>query len=403
MTTATTYKTNTVIIGAGPAGIAMAACLSKKNVPYILLEQSDKVATKWHNHYKRLHLHTAKEFSSLPYLKFPKQFPRYPSRQQVVRYLEDYAAHFNIKPKFQQTVVSAKKQQNQWIVEAIDTKNTDNTQANNHTQANKTAETIKSRYECDHLVVATGFNHQPNCPTWKGMDTFTGEVLHSDAYIDGNRFKDKTVMVVGFGNSGSEIAIDLWEYGAKPIMSVRSPVNVLPKEIMGIPTLAMGILQQHLPAKLADTMSQTTARTMIGDLSKYGLKTLDRGPMEEIQKNQRVPMLDIGTIDLIKQGKVLVYPDIDKFAENSVTFVDGRTVSVDAVLLATGFRPKIAEFLDAPDCLHNGFPTTSGQASQAKGLYFIGFYISPAGMFYEMANEAKKLSKLIAKKRKKSA
>lgn len=371
---------NTIIIGAGPAGLAMAACLSKQNTPYVILEQSDKIGAKWHNHYKRLHLHTAKEYSHLPYFKFPKQFPRYPSRQQVVRYLEDYANHFDIQPVFNAKVIDTKKNNDGWQVVA-------------EQEGQQKSQTVT--FDSQNLVVATGFNHIPNMPTWDGLESFTGEVLHSENYVDGKAYKDKTVMVVGFGNSGSEIAIDLWEYGAKPIMSVRSPVNILPKEVMGIPTLAMGIVQQHLPTKLADAITKVTAKTMIGDLSKYGLKTLDRGPMEEIKKNARVPMLDIGTVDLIKQGKVLVYPDIHKFTAETVQFDDGREVKVDAVVLATGFRPQISRFLKQQQCLTNGLPNTSGTKSEVKGLYFIGFYISPAGMFREMANEAKKLAKLI--------
>lgn len=369
-------KTGTVIIGAGPAGLAMAACLTKKKKDFVLIEQSDKVAPKWHNHYKRLHLHTAKEYSNLPYFNFPKQFPRYPSRQQVVRYLEDYADHFGIKPVFNSTVTKTTKNKKGWQVEA--------------TVDGKTV-----TYDCKNVVVATGFNHKPNCPKWDGIEDFNGEVMHSDEYVDGEKFKDKTVMVVGFGNSGSEIAIDLWEYGAKPIMSVRSPVNILPKEVMGIPTLAMGIVQQHLPTKVADNMTRMTAKTMIGDLSEYGLQQLDRGVMEDIKANNRVPMLDIGTVDLIKQKKVLVYPDIKNFTKDSVVFVDGREVKLDGVVLATGFKPQISKFLDSNTVLKDGFPTTSGKKSGEKGLYFIGFYISPAGMFREMANEAKRIAKWI--------
>lgn len=371
-----TQSTNTVIIGAGPAGLAMAACLSKENTPYIIIEQTDKVGVKWHNHYKRLHLHTAKAFSNLPYYNFPKQFPRYPARQQVVRYLEDYANHFDINPVFNTTVTNTRKQENGWKVEAV-----------------QDGQNIT--FDCKNLVVATGVNHIPKYPKWQGLEDFEGEFVHSDDYEDGSAYKDKTVMVVGFGNSGSEIVIDLWEYGAKPIMSVRSPVNILPKEVMGVPTLAMGILQQYLPVKLSDAMTKITAKTMIGDLSKYGLKPLNRGPMEEIYKNKRVPMLDIGTVDLIKQGNVVVYPDIERFTKDSVVFTDGREVKVDAVVSATGFTPQITNFVPQEQCFTDGFPNTSGTKSEIDGLYFIGFYVSPAGMFREMAKEAKKLAKII--------
>lgn len=378
-------NTNTLIIGAGPAGLAMAACLAKQKTPYTLLEQTDKVAVKWHQHYNRLHLHTAKEYSALPYMAFPKQFPRYPSRQQVVRYLEDYAKAFDIQPEFNTQVVSAcktgKGKKSGWKIVAQ-------------------TEGGEKIYTAKNLVVATGYNNEPFSPTWDGFEEFQengGVVMHSADYKDGLAFKDKTVMVVGFGNSGAEIALDLWEYGAKPVMSVRSPVNVLPKEVFGIPTLALGIVQQHLPTKLSDRVSKITARTMMGDLSAYGLQTLDRGPMEEIKAKGRVPMLDVGTIDLVKRGEVVVYPDISHFTKDGAVFLDGREVKLDAVVLATGYRPKVDGFLDADGCLEHGNPTTSGAKSGEEGLYFLGFYISPAGMFREMAAEAKKVAKFIKK------
>ena len=367
------FTTHTLIIGAGPAGLAVAACLTKQNIPFILLERSDAVGSKWRQHYKRLHLHTAKEFSSLPYFNFPKQYPRYPSRQQVVRYLEDYADHFNIQPQFHTTVTDIQPLNREWQIEAI--------------QQQKPC-----HYLAKNVVIATGYNNVPFTPQWQGLETFQGQVLHSADYQDGKAFKDKSVMVIGFGNSGAEIALDLWEYGAKPIMSVRSPVNVLPKEIFGIPTLALGIVQQHLPTKMADRTSKITSRLLMGDLSKYGLQTLERGPMQEIKENGRVPMLDIGTIDLIKQGQIKVYGDIDYFEKDRVIFKDGRYAKIDAVVTATGYRPRLDQILTVPDVLDNGKPSNRSVKSTMKGLYFCGFYISPAGMFREIAHEAKQIA-----------
>ncbi|WJI79873.1 MULTISPECIES: FAD-dependent monooxygenase [unclassified Mesorhizobium] len=83
--------TTVVIVGAGPAGLAVGACLKRAGVDFILLEKSQEIAPAWRRHYRRLHLHTVKSFSSLPFLPFPKNYPRYVPRELVVRYLDDYA------------------------------------------------------------------------------------------------------------------------------------------------------------------------------------------------------------------------------------------------------------------------------------------------------------------------
>ena len=136
----------------------------------------------------------------------------------------------------------------------------------------------------------------------------------------------------------------------------------------------------------------------MGDLSKYGLKQLDKGPMENLKEKAQVPMLDVGTIDLIKRGEIIVYPGIEKFEGNEVVFVDGRRESIDAMVLATGYRPCVDEFLSEQKVLKDdGTPKSSGEESELEGLYFCGFYISPAGMFREMAKEAKQIAKQIKK------
>src|SRR4051794_39461821 len=95
-----TTETDTIIVGAGPAGLAVGAVLQRVNVPFVMLERAERVGESWHRHYDRLHLHTPKSHSSLPYRAYPRTYPRYPSRQQVVEYLDDYARAFDLEPHF---------------------------------------------------------------------------------------------------------------------------------------------------------------------------------------------------------------------------------------------------------------------------------------------------------------
>lgn len=208
---------HTIVVGAGPAGLAVGACLKRVGIPCVMLEQTAKVGATWHRHYDRLHLHTAKAYSGLPFVPFPKDYPRYPSRLQVIAYLEAYARQFRLEPRFGQQVIAARYANGCWEVETQDT-----------------------RYQATNLVIATGYNREPYLPNWPGQVSFRGTLLHSSQYRNGEPFRNQKVLVVGFGNSGGEIAIDLWEHGAQASLAVRGPVNVIPRELFGIPILATG-------------------------------------------------------------------------------------------------------------------------------------------------------------------
>ncbi|RZI84547.1 MAG: NAD(P)/FAD-dependent oxidoreductase [Rubrivivax sp.] len=358
-------QSKVAIVGAGPAGLAMAACLRREKVPCLVIEQHGHVGSSWVNHYERLHLHTDKAHSALPGLDFPKSYPRYPSRQQVVDYLNDYARHHRIEPVFGQRIESARRVGQGWELRSQDTV-----------------------YQVETLVVAGGYNRAPQCPTWPGQALFQGEVLHSGAYTNGARFKDRRVLVVGLGNSGGEIAIDLWEHGAQATLAVRSPVNVITREVMGIPFLTIGILQSALPARLADALNAPAMRALVGDLRPYGLRRPSEGPITQIREQGRVPFIDVGTIKLIKEGQVQVRPGIARFTDDGVVFTDDRAEGFDAVVLATGYRPDVQSWLQAGDL---------GKFDNQAGLYFCGYHVSATGMLREIAIEARRLAKLIAR------
>ena len=130
-------------------------------------------------------------------------------------------------------------------------------------------------------------------------------------------------MVVGFGNSACEIAIDLYEQGAKPSMAVRSPVNVIPRDVFGIPVLELSLAMNSLPPRFADTINAPLLRLLVGDITKLGLKKLPYGPLEQIQKNASIPLLDIGTIKHIRQGHIRIHDDIDQ--------IEGKTFILQMV------------------------------------------------------------------------
>jgi len=369
---------NTLIIGAGPAGLAVGACLKQADIPFIILEKSDKVAPAWHRHYDRLHLHTDKKNSELPFLPYPKVYPRYPSRSQVVDYLETYSQKFQLDIRFQQEVISARYANAHWEVQSQDT-----------------------LYHATNLVIAAGCNQEPFLHTWPGQDLFNGKIIHSSEYKNGELFRGKKVLVVGFGNSGGEIAIDLWEYGANVSLAVRSAVNVIPRELFGIPILSIGILQSKLPASLADMINKPILHFAIGDITKYGLRKLPYGPLTKIRQDGHIPLIDIGTLKLIKNGRVTVHPGVREFIGEGVVFMDGKQSQFDAIILATGYRPGLDTFLSGPSAAvsdKNGMPLSSGSETNMPGLYFCGYYVAPTGMLREIGLEAKRISASISRK-----
>src|SRR5262245_50252839 len=105
---------NTVVVGAGPAGLAVAACLTRARVPHVVIERAAIVGASWRGYYDRLHLHTAKQYSALPFTPWPKDAPLYPSRAEVVAYLERYAAEHGIGPRFGITVERLVNAENGW-------------------------------------------------------------------------------------------------------------------------------------------------------------------------------------------------------------------------------------------------------------------------------------------------
>ena len=375
------HATNTVIIGAGPAGLAVGACLKRAGISFEILEGAGQVGSAWRGHYQRLHLHTDKARSQLPFFPYPKDYPRYPSRLQVVQYLEDYARHWGLQPRFGQEVAAARRQDGLWLVQTRD-----------------------GEYRGENLVVASGNTRQPFVPQWPGQDGFPGPLLHSAQYKDGEPFKGQRVLVVGFGNSGGEIAIDLCEHGARPDIAVRSPVNIIPRELFGLPILAIALVASKLPAAVADGLTAPILRLLYGDLERLGLRKKAYGPIAQIKRDGRIPLIDIGTVALIKEGSVGVRPGVERFAGDQVHFSDGQHAAYDAVILATGYRPRLDGILpDDGEALDGqGAPRSSG-AEVAPGLFCCGFAVPPTGVLREIAKEAQAIAAAIQGKQGASA
>lgn len=366
-------QTSVIIVGAGPAGLAVGAALARANISFTMLERQPNVAASWRGYYERLHLHTNKGTSALPFMPFPRDYPRYPSRNQVIEYAQSYARAFGLQPRFNEEVIAVSRVRDEWEVR-----------------------TRSATYQAPHVVVATGLNREAVIPVWPGQENYRGRIIHSRDYRNGSEFSAMRVLVVGIGNSGAEIALDLHEHSAQPTIAVRGPVNVLPRDILGIPVVVTAMAAGMLPPPIADRINAPLLRLLLGDLKAVGLNAPPYGSLTQIAKDGRIPLIDVGTIALIRKGRIAIRRGLERFTEDGVVFTDGTRESFDAVVLATGFRARLDRILKVDGVLdENGNPLRRNPALP-HGLHFCGFTIVANGLLNQIGREAKRIAAEIA-------
>ncbi|HEX7565006.1 MAG TPA: NAD(P)/FAD-dependent oxidoreductase [Bradyrhizobium sp.] len=366
-------KPEAIIVGAGPAGLASAMAMRAAGLEVAILEKADSVASAWRHHYDRLHLHTDRKHSSLPGMEMPPTYPTYPSRLQVVEYLESYAARFDIRPVFNTAVSSIRRDGGRWC-----------------------AHTAQGPICAPVAVVATGIADAPYRPSWPGSEVYRNPVIHSSEYRNPEPFAGKRVLVVGFGNSGGEIALDLANAGVDVALAVRGPVQILPRDLLGFPILAWAILYRPLPARLVDFINAPILRLAVGSIEKLGLRRAAKGPRQMVDEDGRVPLIDIGTLDKIRDGSIKIRGGIDRLTPDGVVFADATREEFGAIILATGFRPDLRQLVPDVDGVFDssGMPLVTGQATSAPGLYFCGQITSPTGQLREIGLEARRIAEV---------
>jgi cation diffusion facilitator CzcD-associated flavoprotein CzcO len=362
-----------LIIGAGPSGLSIAGRLRKLGMPFEILEKSDTVGIAWRNHYDRLHLHTDKKYSELPHLPFPEEYPTFISKNQYVSYLEQYCEHFTIKPVFNQQVIAIRKKGEYWVVE-----------------------TKEKTYEAKNVLVATGYNRVPKYPTLKGQEVFKGEIMHSEKYKNGKTWQGKNVLVVGYGNSGAEIALDLFESGAKTYVSIRNPVNIVKREFKGRSTQSLAIFFIRFGNTVYDFIARIFKRMLLKAAEGTGIPISSLAPSEQLRKLGKVSVIDVGTLAQIKAGNIKVMPDIEEVKTNSIVFKNGEELPIDAILLATGYHARLEEIIEnvAPLLNERGYPKAMWFDEEPfKGLYFVGFNLPLTGILRDINLSSEKIVK----------
>ncbi|KAM7490319.1 hypothetical protein LguiA_033240 [Lonicera macranthoides] len=346
-----------IIVGAGPSGISVSACLKENGIPSLILERSDCIASLWQQRtYDRLKLHLPKHFCELPLFGYPENFPKYPTKHQFISYMESYATHFSISPKFNQIVESAEF---------------------DHACGFWRVKTQDCEYISRWLVVATGENAEAVVPEIQGIEGFSGKLVHTSGYRCGGEFRNQRVLVVGCGNSGMEVSLDLCRYNAIPHLVVRNSVHVLPREMFSLSTfgIAMALLK-WLPLRMVDKLLLLMANFTLGNTDKLGLRRPKTGPIELKNATGKTPVLDSGALSLIKSGKIKVMEGVKEITRNGAKFMDGQEKEFDSILLATGYKSNVPSWLKGSDFFtEDGMPKTpfpNGWKGE-KGLYTVGF------------------------------
>jgi putative flavoprotein involved in K+ transport len=309
-----------IVIGAGQAGLAAGYQLKRRNLNYIILEASGAASGSWPHYYKSLRLFSPASYSSLPGMRFPGQGSHYPTRDEVIEYLNHYAAHFEL-PVITQT-----------RVERVEITG----------DGYRVSSANGASYVTRSVIAATGAFNRPYIPDIPGMDQYEGQVRHSADYQEPKPFNGQRVVTVGAGNSAVQIAYELAEV-ARVTLATREPVQYVHQHLLG-----------------QDVHFWTWLTGIDKRPSKNGIRA--------------VHVLDTGKYQrALETGKLNRKPMFTTFTESGVEWADGQTECIDAVILATGYRPNLSYLAGVVALDNEGHAAhVAGVSTTLPGLYFMG-------------------------------
>jgi putative flavoprotein involved in K+ transport len=317
---------------------------------HVVVFERGGIGAAWTTRYDRLHLHTVRWLSCLPGCRMPRALGKWPSRDAVIEYLRRYAERTGVAVRTGTEVQRIDRDTAVWNLV-----------------------TSGGDVQADRVVVATGHSNVPYMPDWAG--TFDGEIVHSASYRNPAPYAGRRVLVVGAGNSGAEIAVDVVDGGAaETFLAVRTPPSIVRRDTLGFPSQVLGIATSHLPVSVVDRIAATIRRVSIPDLTSYGLHAPER-PYSEFLRRRVIPILDVGLVSAVRSGRVRVVTALERFEDGRAVLADGTRLEVDAVIAATGYRPGLGPLVGHLGVLDNrGEPLVHGAEEHpgAPRLHFVG-------------------------------
>lgn len=302
-----------IVVGAGPAGLAVAYELQRRGLPYQVLERAT-IGDAWQHHYDRLHLHTLKQLSTLPGLPMPRDYPAFPSVAQFQHYLQEYARHFQLAIRCGVEVQGARWQSGRWQIQ-----------------------TSAGELTAEVLIVATGIWSTPYQPALEGRAEFGGTIIHSSVYRNPASFAGQRVLVVGVGNSGSEIAVDLAEQGVTTGIAIRGGATFVPYPRAAVPLRLWAWLLRYLPRPAAEWLLHRFRH----DFSAIGIPA----PVKPLL--DAYPVVGYRLPEAVAAGRITRYAGLARLSRGGAQFDDGQSAAFDSVILATGYRPTVQFVADA--------------------------------------------------------
>jgi dimethylaniline monooxygenase (N-oxide forming) len=358
------------IVGAGSSGIASCQVLQDRGIPFDCFEKGSGVGGNWRyandngmsSAYRSLFINTSRRLMSYATYQMPDDYPDYPHHSQIAAYFDDYVDHFGFRDKirFNTEVSSVEPVGGQWEVTLGDGS--------------------KKRYGA--VFVASGHHWDAKWPDPPFPGEFGGEVLHSHYYREPDeRFVDKNVLVLGIGNSATDISVETSRVSKMTYLAMRRGAWVIPKYIKGKPTDELGTeLSSRLPFAAQRQMYKRLIDQVQGSMEDYGL------PKPDHKLGEAHPTISSDLLPRIGHGRIKPKPNIERLDGDRVRFSDGSSEQIDTIVYCTGYRisfPFLAP--DVVDTAHNRVPLFRRVVhADRPGLYFIGL-VQPLGAIMPIA------------------
>jgi hypothetical protein len=358
------------VIGAGSSGIATCQVLHARGLDFDCFEKGSAVGGNWRymndngmsSAYRSLHINTSRGLMAYATYPMPDDYPDYPNHAQIAAYFDSYVDHFGFRDKIRfGTEVKAVEPAGDggWDVTLDDGTTT--------------------RY--DAVLVANGHHWDARWPDPPFPGEFNGRQMHAHDYKTPEGMEGRTVLVLGIGNSATDIAVETSRVARMTYLAMRRGAYVIPKYLKGRPTDELGSeLTSRLPLALQRYMYERFIKTAQGEMEAYGLPRPDHKLLEAH------PTISSELLARIGHGRITVKPNIERLEGDRVRFTDGSTEQIDVIVYCTGYKitfPFFSEgFISAPG---NRIPLYRRVVSpEHPGLYFIGL-IQPLGAIMPIA------------------
>jgi len=334
-----------LVVGGGQAGLSIAARLTQLQVDTLIVDRGQRIGDNWRNRYRALTLHNQVQVNHLPYMPFPPNWPTYIPKDKLASWFEAYVESMELSywtaTEFRGGAYDEREER--WSIVLH--------------RADGTTREMRPR----HIVMATGASGIPNLPDIPTLRNFGGKILHSSQYVDGEEWKGRNALVIGTGNSGHDIAQDLYSSGAKVTLVQRSPtliVNIEPSAQLpyalydeGPPLEDCDLINTSIPLPLArkshrllTEQAKKMDRDLLDGLERVGFK-LDFGEDGTGWQFKYLTRgggyyFNVGCSDLIVAGEIGLaqFSEIAAFVAEGARMRTGDTLAADLVVLASGYK-----------------------------------------------------------------